>query len=125
MKPRAGGGVVVRRAILAYTPVPQAAGQNLWARGGSGDQPPADATQVDAAWTLGHPTGSLTPPTAGAQELVTQPPAFNKVPLLRLIGQATGHAAQGNAAARDFSVIASATVIKASVHRPADFSTAI
>jgi DNA mismatch repair protein MutL len=77
----------VRRAILAYTPVPQAAGQNLWGRGGSGDQPPASASQVDAAWTLGHQSGSLTPSTAGAQGQVTQPPAFDKVPLLRLIGQ--------------------------------------
>jgi len=77
----------VRRAILAYTPVPQAAGQNLWGRGGNGDQPPAGASQVDAAWTLGHPPGSLTPPAAGVQGQVTQPPAFDKVPLLRLIGQ--------------------------------------
>ncbi len=77
----------VRRAILAYTPVPQAAGQNLWGRGGNGDKTPAGASQVDAAWTLGHPPGSLTAPAAGAQGQVSQPPAFDKVPLLRLIGQ--------------------------------------
>ena len=84
-----------RRALLAYAPVPQLPVQNLW---GTASQP----GQIDPAWSLGHwqeaggqgidyPAGMI--PTGEGQAAdvlqagVTQPAAFEKVPLLRLIGQ--------------------------------------
>jgi DNA mismatch repair protein MutL len=88
----------VRRAILAFTPVPQVAPQNLW--GNSQSQP----RTIDPMWSLAHEeppalSSQLYPPgtrpagsgqeAEGGQplEVVTQPSAFEKVPLLRLIGQ--------------------------------------
>jgi len=83
-----------RRAILAYTPVPQAALQNLWG------SVPSGPWQADPAWDLAHDTGrrpglndeglfpsgqqsSAIPPSSED----TQIPVPGQVPLLRLIGQ--------------------------------------
>jgi DNA mismatch repair protein MutL len=88
----------VRRAILAFTPVPQVAPQNLWTN--SQSQP----RTIDPMWSLAHeeqpavsgqPYPSGTRSAGGGQEaegglpstVITQPSAFEKVPLLRLIGQ--------------------------------------
>ena len=42
-----------RRALLAYTPVPQLAPQNLW---GTASQ----SGQIDPAWSLGHEESKVT-----------------------------------------------------------------
>ena len=74
-----------RRALLAYAPVPQVAPQNLW---GSALSQPRD---VDPNWSLAHAELSAVSgqEAEGNQPatVVTQPSAFEKVPLLRLIGQ--------------------------------------
>jgi DNA mismatch repair protein MutL len=75
-----------RRALLAYAPVPQMASTSLWG---------APARSVDPAWSLGHdeaPAGMQAEGGAGQEAesspaVGTQPSAFEKVPLLRLIGQ--------------------------------------
>jgi DNA mismatch repair protein MutL len=81
-----------RRALLAYAPVPQMATSSLWG---------APARSVDPAWSLGHEGGAGGMPEDGGgqnqaetgQEPIgspgtSAPPlAFEKVPLLRLIGQ--------------------------------------
>jgi DNA mismatch repair protein MutL len=83
-----------RRTLLAFTPVPLVAPQNLWGRAGSDPQARDPEAHIDAAWSLGHETGRQ-PLTAGAG---TQPAggeipaagaatAAGTVPLLRLIGQ--------------------------------------
>jgi DNA mismatch repair protein MutL len=74
-----------RRALLAYTPVPQVALHNSWT--GVASIP----RRADPAWSLAHIEQS----TVSGQEadssqlptVITQPSAFEKVPLLRLIGQ--------------------------------------
>jgi DNA mismatch repair protein MutL len=89
----------VRRAILAFTPVPQLAPQNLW--GGISSQP----REIDPVWSLAHdPTNSeLQNPGTGLDlqgfgsistndtQLTTpgsfMAPSNPDVPLLRLIGQ--------------------------------------
>jgi DNA mismatch repair protein MutL len=92
----------VRRAILAFTPVPQVATQNLWGRSDDIPQTVDGKPQIDAAWVLAHDS-DRGPWTADRERLpeadkphmvngqssmiATQPPAFEKVPLLRLIGQ--------------------------------------
>jgi DNA mismatch repair protein MutL len=89
----------IRRAILAFTPVPQLAPQNLW--GGITPQP----REIDPVWSLAHdgsnaahnfPGTDLNPPgfssistnhpqvTGGEAFLAASNPA---VPILRLIGQ--------------------------------------
>ena len=82
-----------RRALLAYAPVPQMPSSSLWG---------APARSVDPAWSLGYDDGaggvlgggsSGQVVAGGGQDLegnqavVTPPSAFEKVPLLRLIGQ--------------------------------------
>jgi DNA mismatch repair protein MutL len=75
----------IRRALLAYGPVPQAALQSLW--GQATPQP----RQVDPSWNLAHRGQAQTPGVQvdGSQqaEPVTSQAVFDKVPLLRLIGQ--------------------------------------
>jgi DNA mismatch repair protein MutL len=89
----------VRRAILAFTPVPQLAPQNLW--GGISSQP----REIDPVWSLAHdPTNSeFQNPGTGLdlqgfgsistnETQLTTPGSFMApsnpdVPLLRLIGQ--------------------------------------
>ncbi len=80
-----------RRAILAFTPVPQVATQNLWG------SVPSQSREIDLTWSLAH-NGSnvesqrsgiegnfpVQPITTGDFQPSTQPLA---VPLLRLIGQ--------------------------------------
>jgi DNA mismatch repair protein MutL len=71
----------VRRALLAYTPVP-AVTPALWG---------SAARAVDPAWSLAHPQpaggAEPLPPQDAAQAAVDQPAATLQVPLLRLIGQ--------------------------------------
>ncbi|MEW5827287.1 MAG: DNA mismatch repair endonuclease MutL [Chloroflexota bacterium] len=76
----------VRRALLAYAPVPQVA-PTLW---GSRRE---ETGEVDPAWELGHPTDraawSVERGASDAASLPTQtqPETFARMPLLRLIGQ--------------------------------------
>ena len=80
-----------RRALLAYTPVPQLAPQNLW---GTALLP----SQIDPAWSLGHDESNVESRRSdefGGEEVnhpqETQPVQLGTpnlaVPLLRLIGQ--------------------------------------
>jgi DNA mismatch repair protein MutL len=88
-----------RRAILAFTPVPQLAPQNLW--GGISPQP----REIDPVWSLAHDVSSVEANKSGTdlnlpgfasfsndESLLTTRNAFitapnPPVPLLRLIGQ--------------------------------------
>ncbi len=87
----------VRRAILAYAPVPHVQPQTLWAGADHGPQGTTTGQQVDAGWIIGHGE-------SGEQELAgsEQRPVGNEsatslpsspgmgtfaIPLLRLIGQ--------------------------------------
>ena len=78
-----------RRALLAYTPIPQLAPQNLW---GSSSQP----AQIDPSWSLAHDfdtetrnqAGGTLPAGADLQSTIYSPQSsIPSVPLLRLIGQ--------------------------------------
>jgi DNA mismatch repair protein MutL len=75
----------IRRALLAYGPVPQAALQSLWG------QSAPQSRQIDPSWNLAHVGGAQTSVVQvdGSQqaEPVIPQAAFDKVPLLRLIGQ--------------------------------------
>lgn len=89
----------VRRAILAFTPVPQLAPQNLW--GGISSQP----REIDPVWSLAHDPTNSEPQNPGTgldlqgfgsistnETQLTTPGSFMApsnpaVPLLRLIGQ--------------------------------------
>jgi DNA mismatch repair protein MutL len=85
----------VRRAILAFTPVPQVATQNLWGRSDVRTQTVDGRPQIDATWVLGHDANrerfpaddQSTAINGQPSKVTTQPSAFEKVPLLRLIGQ--------------------------------------
>jgi DNA mismatch repair protein MutL len=92
----------VRRAILAYTPIPQVVTQNLW--GG----PPSQPRTIDPLWSLAHDARSVEAkqpgvetdsPAAPDPAIETLQPATPTItiPLLRLIGQigATYLAAEG------------------------------
>ncbi|KAF0108251.1 MAG: DNA mismatch repair protein MutL [Anaerolineaceae bacterium] len=79
-----------RRAILAYTPVPQMAPQNLW-----GSAPSRPQT-IDPAWGLAHgadegrTTDDGSAPSSSVLRLsseAAQIPTPAQVPLLRLVGQ--------------------------------------
>ena len=78
-----------RRALLAYAPVPQLAPQNLWGT-------PSQPRQIDPTWSLAHDEQQVVSSqqmaggevdAEGSQPVVVQAAAFEKVPLLRLIGQ--------------------------------------
>ncbi len=89
----------VRRAILAFTPIPQLAPQNLW--GGIPSQP----REIDPVWNLAHNANNIEAQKSGTDlnlpgfpvfstnesQLTTQDShistANSAVPLLRLIGQ--------------------------------------
>jgi DNA mismatch repair protein MutL len=85
----------IRRALLAYAPIPQLAPQNLWGRSEERPQMVDGKPQIDATWVLGHdadlerlPAGEQPSKKNGQQpSVISQPSAFEKVPLLRLIGQ--------------------------------------
>lgn len=87
-----------RRTILAFTPVPQVAPQNLWGR--TDDRPKT----IDPTWSLAHGGDPLPAPSnqfsaegsdtkdgqpaaANVQPATFQPETIGRVPLLRLIGQ--------------------------------------
>ena len=81
----------VRRAILAFTPVPQEATQNLW--GGVPSQP----RSIDPLWSLAHAESGVgsresggnppfTPLTTDDTQLSTDD-SLRTTPILRLIGQ--------------------------------------
>ncbi len=76
-----------RRALLAYAPVPQVAAASLWG---------SPLRSVDPAWSLGHAemtevTNQLSAGSGQAaessQSAIPGPSTFEKIPLLRLIGQ--------------------------------------
>ena len=78
-----------RRALLAYTPVPQLAPQNLW---GTSEQP----RQIDPTWNLAHaPENEKQNPdsetdVAGSDfqsPILNLQSSISHIPLLRLIGQ--------------------------------------
>lgn len=82
----------VRRAILAFTPIPQVATQNLWGNAA------IQSRTVDPIWSLVHGESRVESRESGveggregvvsqAQSSTTQLSAMDKVPLLRLIGQ--------------------------------------
>jgi DNA mismatch repair protein MutL len=75
-----------RRALLAYTPIPQAAPQHLW--GGASTQPAG----IDLTWSLGHDQQGMgsEPASAGNPPAGSATPERlpnTQVPLLRLVGQ--------------------------------------
>jgi DNA mismatch repair protein MutL len=88
-----------RRAILAFTPVPQLATENLW--GGAQSQP----REIDPVWNLAHDTADVEPqrpglemnlpgfaaysanPSQDATQINQNPITNSSIPLLRLIGQ--------------------------------------
>ncbi len=86
-----------RRTLLAFTPVPQAAPQNLWSRTDDRPQATDRSSQIDPAWSLAHEeakvegSGSGLEDSRPAQQIETSDlrPSTQSfsVPLLRLIGQ--------------------------------------
>jgi DNA mismatch repair protein MutL len=81
-----------RRAILAFTPVPQLVPQNLWG------SRPLQAGVTDPSWNFAHSDpskgsqqtvleGDHEPPASQLSTMASQPATVEKVPLLRLIGQ--------------------------------------
>jgi DNA mismatch repair protein MutL len=82
----------VRRAILAFTPVPQVAPQNLWGT------PPSQPRTIDPMWSLAHDESNFEGQRSGVDSDLAVPPELTTdnsqlatpniaVPLLRLIGQ--------------------------------------
>jgi DNA mismatch repair protein MutL len=78
-----------RRAMLAYTPVPQLAPQNLWGT-------PSQPGQIDPGWSLAHDfetekqnqPGGTQPAEVDLQSPALYPQStISHIPLLRLIGQ--------------------------------------
>lgn len=86
-----------RRTLLAFTPVPQVAPQNLWSRTDDRPQTTDRSSQIDPAWSLAHEDAKVEGPGSGledsrpAQQIETSDlrPSTQSfsVPLLRLIGQ--------------------------------------
>lgn len=81
----------VRRALLAYSPIPSMpSGQNLWGAGqssGLGQQPAGGAQGIGLEWGLAHDAENpAVGPQNGEARVDPQPAAFN-LPLLRLVGQ--------------------------------------
>ena len=82
-----------RRVLLAFTPVPQVAPQNLWSNVS------APSRQMDPAWDLAHEDSSALPsapsPTSNPQSSISNPQSsisnpqssISPLPLLRLVGQ--------------------------------------
>jgi DNA mismatch repair protein MutL len=75
-----------RRALLAFTPVPQVAPQNLWS------SVSAPSRQMDPAWDLAHedssPVASSAPLPLNPQSSIHNPQSSTShLPLLRLVGQ--------------------------------------
>jgi DNA mismatch repair protein MutL len=80
----------VRKALLAYTPVPQVVPPALWGRTSEAGQPMGGERQTDAGWFLGHADQANFPPhtPAGDQSSSNNPQSpIPSVPLLRLVGQ--------------------------------------
>ena len=78
-----------RRALLAYTPIPQLSPQNLWGT-------PSQPAQIDLTWSLAHDfdddkqnqASAPQPERANLQSSILNPQSsIPSVPLLRLIGQ--------------------------------------
>jgi len=84
----------VRKALLAFTPVPQVTPPSLWGRTET-VRPPDGRPQVDAAWVLGHQDGDISPASGADQSPASMPQAsiesrqssIPNIPLLRLVGQ--------------------------------------
>jgi DNA mismatch repair protein MutL len=91
----------VRKALLAYTPVPLGVPPSLWGRTGGGQPAAGAGPQVDEGWILGHDDSAVPPhvssPDIQSASLDQQSPPLRfgdasqtkipNIPLLRLIGQ--------------------------------------
>lgn len=78
----------VRKALLAYSPVPRVA-PSLW---GTVRTAPSESTSAGLDWAIGHsePVSSDQPSVSSAQNAVRsngEQTTFERIPLLRLIGQ--------------------------------------
>jgi DNA mismatch repair protein MutL len=96
-----------RRAILAFTPVPQMAPQNLWGRTDERSQTTDDRRHMDAGWILGHEadhrplttdniqgiqqsedsSSVISRPSSAVEQPLTTDDSRLATPILRLIGQ--------------------------------------
>jgi DNA mismatch repair protein MutL len=84
----------VRRALLAYTPVPQVA-TTLWGSRSSSSEEIRPATSVELDWAIGHDepvasreqTVESSEPSLGISSTQTGQTSLVNIPLLRLIGQ--------------------------------------
>jgi DNA mismatch repair protein MutL len=78
----------VRRALLAYAPVPSLPPTTLWGSSSSRDYQPSAPGQVGLDWTMAGDTKQTdeTGASAGSENEAGQS-AFANIPLLRLIGQ--------------------------------------
>ena len=78
----------VRRALLAYAPVPSLPPTTLWGSSPSREYQPSTPGQVGLDWTMAGDAKQAdeTEASAGAKSEAEQP-AFANIPLLRLIGQ--------------------------------------
>jgi len=78
----------VRRALLAYAPVPSLPPTTLWGSHASREYQPSDTGQVGLDWTMAgdanQAVGMEASPESGSE---AGQPAFANIPLLRLIGQ--------------------------------------
>jgi DNA mismatch repair protein MutL len=78
----------VRRALLAYAPVPSVPPRTLWGSHTSRDNQPSEAGQVGLDWTMAEDAKQAVETEAGSgfKDEAGQS-AFANIPLLRLIGQ--------------------------------------
>jgi len=78
----------VRRALLAYAPVPSLPPTTLWGSHASREYEPSEAGQVGLDWTMAGDAKQTVEAGAGSErESEAGQPAFANIPLLRLIGQ--------------------------------------
>jgi len=78
----------VRRALLAYAPVPSVQPTTLWGNVPSREYRPSEAGQTGLDWTMAGDAKQADETGAGSErENEAGQPAFANIPLLRLIGQ--------------------------------------
>ena len=78
----------VRRALLAYAPVPSLPPTTLWGGSASREYQPSEARQSGLDWSMAQDAQQAETAEAGlGSEGEAAQPAFANIPLLRLIGQ--------------------------------------
>jgi len=78
----------VRRALLAYAPVPSVVPTTLWGNAPSREYRPSEAGQTGLDWSMAEDAKQAGETEAGSErENEAGQPAFANIPLLRLIGQ--------------------------------------